>query len=611
MRKHTTTFIWFVAIAFIVSTFLLWGMQYSPSMQTQMGQPDDTVGEVNKEQVKYSDFLSVYQRLLDQRKQQNPDFEPTPQESKSLRDQAWKEITDLVLLNQEVKKLKISVTDAEIVEELKKNPPEFLKSSFMDDKGNFDYNTYLSALQEANDQIWINIEQTMKDFLPRRKLQEHIQATARLSELEIKEDYINNNEKVKIEYVSVDMNQFNNVNIQIPDDKVKAYYDANKDEYKQEEQRKVDYAMFNIAFSPEDQQELNNLKDDIYKRVMSGEDFAELAKKYSQDTGSAPRGGDLDFFGKGQMVKQFEDAAFTLKDGEVSQWIKSQFGWHLIKRHEARKQKNEKTKEMEEQVHASHILLKEEASATTKSNIADQAYQFANEAQNQPEKFEETAKKFNVQVKESPEFNQKSGFISGIGRIPEAVEFAFTSEIGKLSPVYEISGNKGYVIIKLKQIIPEKYKELETVKAQINAKLVNDRKLELAKMKADSLYQEIQSGTLMTAFAATDTSLKVQTSDLFTRKTRVKDIGRDNDVTNAAFVMPLDVVSQPLQTTKGYYLIRVIEHPQIDMEDYTRQHDAIASRLLSQKQNKVFSDWYVSVRDKADIKDYRDRFFNN
>lgn len=612
MREHTKTFIWIMAIAFIVSTFVLWGMQYSPSMQNAGGNgpTDDTIGEVNGVKIKYDEFLRIYQRTVTQREQQNPERELTPQELKAARDQAWKDMTDRILFDQQVKELNIKVTDAEILEEITKNPPEFLKSNFLDDSGNFDYDSYMGALKQADDQAWLELESTMRDYLPRRKLQDQIQATARVTDLEVRQDFIDNNEKVKIDYLFIDVNTIDKTDLTATDDEVQTYYNENKENYKELEKRIVDYIFFEVKFSDEDKAELEAKKAEIVKKLEEGTDFAELAKEYSQDPGSAVKGGDLDFFGRGQMVKPFEETAFGLADGERSDWIKSQFGWHLIFRHASREQKNDRSGEMEQQVHASHILLKEEPSAVTISNIAEKAYDFANELDETGSNFDSLVKKYGVEIKTSPSFLQQGGFIQGIGRLPEAVDFAFNNEIGAVSTVFEVPGNKGYAIIKVKEIEPEQYKPLEEVKPQITNVLVRDKQLQKAADMARELYEQINAGSTLDAIAAADTAYTVEQTELFTRKSFVKNIGRDNEVTQAAFVLPLNEVSEPLETNKGYYLIRVVEHQDADMEQFEKERSTIVNRLLQQKKNQAFANWYQSIRDNAEINDYRDQFFN-
>lgn len=610
MREHTKTFIWIMAIAFVFSTFLLWGMQYSPSMQ-DTGAPDDTIARVNGKKISYQNFMVAYQNAIDQRQSQNPERELTDQEMVSIRQQTLRDLTDQILFDEQVEKNNIHVTYEEITTELKENPPEFLKSSFMNEDGNFDYDSYMAALRQADDQVLKSIEDALMEYLPRKKLQDKIQASVRVTDLEAWEDFEAQNEKAQVKYLLVDANQIPQESVTVTEAEIQTHYDNNMEDYKQEEQRVADYVMFEVVMTEEDQQELEETKAEILEKIEAGEDFAKLAERYSQDPGSAPKGGDLGFFGKGQMVKPFEDAAFALEDGAVSDWVKSQFGWHLIKKHESKMVKDEQAGTEAPQVHASHILLREEPSVATINAVEEEAYNFVDEVAETPETFADVAEKYDLEIKSTNAVTQRGGSIAGIGRMPDAVNFIFNNEIGSVSGKYDVPGDKGFAIFKVTEVIPEGYKDLSEVETAIRNTLIREKKLAKAKTVADSLYQVVQTGTTLEQIAATDTSYKVETTEEFTRRSYVRNIGRDNEVTTSAFVLPQNKISEPLETPKGYYLIEVVKRQEAQKDNFEKQKEAIKTRLLTQKQNTVFNDWYAEIRDNAKIEDNMEQFFTN
>jgi len=124
--------------------------------------------------------------------------------------------------------------------------------------------------------------------------------------------------------------------ISIPEEELKKYYDSNKDEFKTPEMVRVRHILVKVDESaPEkDKKAAKKKAENILKKIKLGEDFAKLAGEVSDDPGSKQKGGELGFFSRDRMVKPFEDAAFTLKPGEVSGLVKTQYGYHIIKAEE-------------------------------------------------------------------------------------------------------------------------------------------------------------------------------------------------------------------------------------------------------------------------------------
>ncbi len=138
----------------------------------------------------------------------------------------------------------------------------------------------------------------------------------------------------------------------VSDKEIKDYYEKHKSQFMQPEQVKASHILIRVP-SGADNKKWNEAKkkaQDIRKQIMAGEDFATLAKKYSQDPGSKSRGGDLGYFKKGQMVPDFEKAAFSLKKGEVSQPVKTTFGYHIIKVYDKKPAKQKSLKDAKQEI---------------------------------------------------------------------------------------------------------------------------------------------------------------------------------------------------------------------------------------------------------------------
>ena len=147
--------------------------------------------------------------------------------------------------------------------------------------------------------------------------------------------------------------------VKITDDEIETYYKGHKDEFTNPESVKARHILLKVPEGADDKawEEAESKAEDIKKKLENGEDFAELAKKYSDDPGSRNKGGDLGFFTKGRMVPEFESAAFSLKPGEISDPVKTDFGYHII---EVKEKKAASTKTRQEvQVRIRQTLQKE------------------------------------------------------------------------------------------------------------------------------------------------------------------------------------------------------------------------------------------------------------
>jgi len=174
--------------------------------------------------------------------------------------------------------------------------------------------------------------------------------------------------------------------------------------------------------------------NEVLQRAKKGEDFAALAKQYSTD-GSASNGGDLGWFGKGRMVKEFENAAFKAKVGEVVGPVRSQFGLHIIKL----------TGRDNRSLKIGDIVMSVKASSKTRSEVFQKAQSFLASAKEIG--VDSAAKKMSLEVKRTASFNEKSNFVPGIGQEARLVRFAFEKELNAVSEI--LTTQQGYGVFQL------------------------------------------------------------------------------------------------------------------------------------------------------------------
>jgi parvulin-like peptidyl-prolyl isomerase len=504
-----------------------------------------------------------------------------------------------VLLQQEMKKRKITVTSAEVYEYLRRFPPKELMENpaFLTKEGKFDYPKYLQAL--ADPRIpWGQVEPYVRSNLTLAKLQQSVISLVRLTADEVRQYYIDENEKVKVKYLLVPVFQFLQGNLPVSDQEIQAYYQAHQEEFKGDQSANLNYVAFEKKPSQMDEEKTKERLLEIKKEIEEGGDFAELAKEYSDDKASAKDGGDLGWFGKGKMVKAFEEVAFALKPGEMSEPVKSEFGWHLIKVFETRQEGEQ------QEIKASHILLKTQISQETVDQIRVKAEEFAD--QTKKSDFLKVAQEENLSVSQTGWFS-KGAYIQGIGTNPEMDEFAFNNKIGEISEVIETG--TGFYIFQIKERRPAGLSPLELVKGAIKQNLSKAKADSLAYIEAQRIYAQTKAGKSLEQ-AAKDNSAVYKEPDEFSRNSPLPEISNAPEFIGASFALnPQNRLSPPIKADRGAFIIEFVSKTGVNDSLFASVKDSLGSVVLQNKQSQVYQDWFAQLRKSAKIEDYRSEYF--
>jgi peptidyl-prolyl cis-trans isomerase D len=593
------TVLWIALAGFVGFIIFQWGMDITS--KGNRGPTAGIIGVVNKQEIQWEQFRDARWRTIQQMKEQKgEDAELTERDYEQAAQQTWDELVSLLLQRQEVEKRGITVTGKEIFLHIRNNPPEFIRQAeaFQTEDGQFDIAAFQQAVDNADQRIpWLQVESYVGALLPFQKLQDQVMATVRITDLEVRKDYIDKNEMVKVRYLFFSPQEFADSVTEASDEEIRRNYQENKDTYTQEAQRKMDYVTFTKEPSLADSAAVKKKIDELYERLTSGEDFAEMAGIYSEDIASRENGGDLGFFGPGNMVKPFEDVAFALEVGAISEPVQTQFGWHIIQ------VTDKKSDGEEKQVKASHILLKIPPSEATLENVRYAAEDFAQSCQEVG--FDSLASADSLEVTES-RFFSKANIIPGIGYLPAAVNFAFRSKIGTTSDVYE--DQKAYYVFRLSGEKKAGYKPLEEVEVQIRNAVLKDKRMVLAKAKAERIADSLAAGLTLDQVAET-CSLEVKEADFFNRSGYVPGVGNYENFKGTAFKLETDQISDVVETIRGYYIIQQTGHQPVDEEKFEREKGALKMTLLQQLRNQAFNQWFADLKEKAEIKDYRDMYF--
>jgi parvulin-like peptidyl-prolyl isomerase len=594
LREFSTTFLIILVLAFVGMMVFEWGMDYSG-----MSRGQNVVGEVNGDKLTYEQFQEFYQQLFQSEKQRS-DQNFDENKLKTLRDQVWEQFVQRTLFSEEMKKLNISVSDSEIVYQITNYPLEEIKNNpgFQTD-GVFDMNKYRQSFSNP-DIPWYQIEDFYRQQLPFVKIQNIITSSVRVSESEIEDEYLKQNQTVKVEFLEFPFSKFNTNELEITDEEVKQYYDEHIEDYHQKEKRKLSYVLFPLIPTKADTDRTMRTFDEIRQRYANGEDFNSLADEYSEDPAVTQNHGRYEFFERGAMVKPFEEAAFNGKKGEFVGPVKTQYGYHLILIEDKRIEKGK------EQAQVSHILVSVTTGPSTRELMADKAALFAEDAAT--EGFTKIAESNDYTIEETVEFAEEGSFIPGFGRHFGIVNFAFTGNLDDVSDYMET--DKGFAVFMLTGINPEGAKPLEEVKAIVTSRTKLDKAKEKGKEFATGFETKIKGELNWINIAQSDESkiIRFDSTTAFKLNTSVPKIGNNPDFNATALSLNKDQVSDIVETNRGLYYMRLLEKSEYDSVNFNQQYSQIKNRLLSQKRNQVFQEWYEYLKEKADIVDNRKMF---
>lgn len=588
---------WIVAVCFIGLIVLEWGADLSG---TKSGQAD--IGKVNGRTISYQEFKNILDQAYRQQKDQGgqePDFG-------ALVEGTWNRVVAETLMDEEIKKRGIVVSSAEIDYFNRHQPMEVVKSQqVFQTSGQFDLSKYNQFLDDpgtySNPQTsnFVQaVESTIEGFLRKQRLQERIVAAVKVTEAEARQAYLEQREQINAQYAVLDASAIPDTQAPVTDAEISAYYQAHQKDFEQGDAVRCDGIVFSKQMTKEDEQAAEADIRRLLDRARSGEDFAKLAQENSDDAGSAPQGGDLGFFGKGRMVPAFEQAAFALQPGQISEPLRSPFGWHIIKLEER------KTENGQEQVKARHILRKIEKSQAALDKLRDQAEMFLEQARKNG--FAEAASAAGLQTHDTGFFSQ-GAFLPGLGNHTSGLIALFRQRSeGEVSPLFE--DERGFFVYALKARRKAGIRPLDEARQRITAILQQEKKVAIARQRLEPLAAAVRSGANFED-AARVNGASSDTTGLCSRQFIPK-VGGQNAFSTAAFALTSPgQVSGVVATDRAAYVIKLLERKPADEKGFDAEKNTIKGTLAARKRDQVFAAWYEDLKQKASIVDHRYLFF--
>ncbi len=391
----------------------------------------------------------------------------------------------------------------------------------------------------------------------------------------------------KIKYLQVDTEAIR-ANITVPEQDVQRSYNQNIDQYSTQEEVRASHILLNLE--GKDEAAVRAQAEDLLKQVRAGADFAALATRFSQDVASASRGGDLDFFGRGRMVPEFEAVAFTLEPGQVSDLVRTAYGFHIIK------VTDKKAGDVQPLDSVRATIAEQLKFERAQTRAQDLANAIAGEVKTAAD-LDRVGAARGLKVVES-EFFTATEPVPGLGPAPAVSTTAFALEPGAVSEPLRTPA--GFAFITVTGTNPSTLPALEAVKDRVETDLRRQRTQALAQQRAASVAPTLKSAANFGA-AARAAGLSVRTTDDITRGSAVPEAGPSPAVDKAAFSLPVGAVSDPIVTSNGAVIIRVVERADVDAAAMTTARESLRRELASQKRAQFFASYMGKAKEKMTI----------
>lgn len=605
-----------VVLAFVATIFLDWGWQRS-------GRPDAHVATVGGEGVSLHEFQMTYTNLTDfYRRLYQDRFTEDFARTLNLKQQALDTLVQRKLLLREAKRQGLMVSDAELIEKVQTYP-------VFQVNGHFDHSRYLQVLRLSRLTPG-DFEQNQREDLLLEKLEHLIKDGVQVTEAEVKQTFIHDKEQVNVEYIRVDPAQFvpqvemSDADlstyyqehlerfrkpeqtrlgyvvvdperfaalVEMTDGQLAQYYEQHKEEFRREEQVRARHILFKLAqqAGAEEEARRRGEAETTLQRIQAGEDFAALASQLSEDPVSAQQGGDLGFFKRGEMVKPFEETAFGLKPGVVSDPVRTDFGYHLIKVEEMQEAGYEPVEAVRTELRTR--LAREEVRRLAEAK-AQAVYDAMVAAGSE---WKTAVQALELVPRETP-FIAQGEVVEGIDNSTAFMRAAFALQDGEVSRPTLI-GNQ-YVVEKLLERKASHIPPFEEVKDAVRDALVRERSHALARQKADEWLTEVQAGQSIEQLAQAFNTQTEQTG-LFARNGAIPKLGRPQEFIREVFRMRVgegrvvDLLEQPA-------VVVLTEHKEFDAEGYEKDKAQMKQQVLRQKREQTFSQWSNDLRRQAE-----------
>ncbi len=593
--RSAAKYIWIVIILAFVGGFLLFDTSgligRAPVTNTSV------VASVEGTDVGYLAFEQNAQNAV-QQQERRLGRSLTLDEVEQVRNQTFEQIVMNILLEKEYARRGIRVTNDEIQQAAQNSPPpELMQSPDLQTEGRFDiekYRRFLRSPAARTQGLLLQLESYYRDAIPRAKLMDQLVADVYVSDARLWQAYKDASDTAQISYVRFDPTTIPDSAVSVSDAELRAYYDKNKPLFERPGRAVVSVVTIPRTITAADTAATRARAVALRDEIVRGAKFEDVAKRESADSVSGADGGSLGTGGRKRFVEQFENAAYALKVGEVSQPVLTPFGVHLIKVDE---------RKAGDTLTLRHILLRvqqSDSSALRTDRRADSLARIAAE-QSTPEKFDSAAKLLNLK-KETLTAIEGQPLMGPEGSLAGVSAWAFGGiQPGETSALFDT--DQAYFLARVDSVSQKGVAPFEEVKDQIRGELLRRKKVEAVRPRARALAQEAAKSSLETAAAAA--GLTIEKTDAITRGSFAGSLGRLNAAVGAAFTLPVGAISQAIATDEAVFVLRVdrrLEASKAEFDKIKAERRQAALGALRDQRVRAF---YDALRKNADVDDNR------
>lgn len=592
--RSAAKYIWiFIVVAFIGS-FLLYetsGLAGRSPVTTTT-----SIATVNGEAILLTSWQNAV-NSLEQQQQQETGRSTTLDERQQLEDRAFDELVNEVLLQQEYKKRGITVTDEEIVQAARTSPPPQARlSPDFQTEGQFDiqkYLRYVSSPGARQSGLLAGLEAFYRNEIPRQKLYDQIASGAYVSDERLWEVYRDRHDSASVSMVVLRADALADTSVTVTDAEISKFYEQNKKRFERPGRAIVSLLTVPRTITAADSAAARKRIDEIRAEIAGGAKFEDVARRESSDSVSGAQGGELGKGGRNRFTPKFEEAAYALKVGELSQPVLTPFGWHIIR-------VDERKGDTLDLRHILVTILQTDSSATVTDRRADS---LASIGANQEgaEHFDKAAKALGLTAAQMAVTEREP--LSFAGKyVPSVSAWAFSgARAGETSDLFD--SPDAYYLARLDSLTPGGQQTLAEVRDDIRRRLARDKRIEKLIPEGEALVTAAKSGSLESAAAAK--GLQVEKSGGFSRLDAVPGLGQFSQAVGAAFAVPVGQVGGPFRAVDGVAVIRVDSRTDAHKEEFEIQKDAQRAQLLQSLRQQKIEEYLTNLREHSKIKDDR------